>query len=256
MFCYQLRSTRNAAGKITHTNPDACKKTDENDTACLVTTKCSAIYESCPLIQSTIGVIMCFIENNQIEPPSTTICNRMCHSKAIGKDGSIEIERCNKPKEDESLSDFNSTTHPGLDFYELYLEDIDLYKKYVGSGNLPKDLSCKALNVPESICRTFTKYRVLLCGSNVWQQVQCYEGNCNTDRWPIATTNGCQYAVASEGIALCPSDSNLSCRFICSKKNDTCSKKKIRYRNTASERKLMLLNFNFTEKDWKSLTAL
>ena len=188
---------------------------------------------------------MCVIDNFS-DDLSEDYCYRSCHTEDSFP---IEVKCSNYEPEQEG----KIVLHNYLEYFVFNLKVIDDYQEYVGPSNLPKDPGCKPLDVPASICDDFTKYRVLLCGGSVWQQAQCYKGDCNADRWPDQTTNGCQYAVVRRGVALCPSNPQFSCRFICRKKNGTCSKKVKKYPNTSSGRQLMSKNFNITTNDWKKL---
>ena len=241
MSCHQTRTARNAADEGTHTNPGACFKTNESDDACLITRQCEGEVLSCPLIQSQSGVVMCAIDDktNFI----STVCYRSCHKKD------------EKSLDPQCLNVINGEARRRLgelDYFLFEIRSIDKYKKFVGPLNLTSNSGCEALNVPASVCDDFMKYRVLLCGGSVWQQVLCYLGNCKTDTWPIETTLGCRYAVVPDGVALCPSPaySQFHCRFMCIKK-DSCSKE--RYKNTNSGRQRMFSAHNFKEEDWKSL---
>lgn len=255
MSCYHTRITRYASNEDTDTNPDACHKTDKNDTACKVTSLCLSTSDSCPFIQNEIGVIMCKLRSSEVF--ETQGCYRMCHSKGFDSNQLIESKCQGGPLKYEVAKTFTSSQNKDLPYYAFELENIDFYKKYVGPSNLPLD-RCEALNVSASICLAFTKYRVLLCGGSLWKQAQCSKGNCDIKPWTDETTLECQYAVATDGVALCPSPkhSGLYCRFICLKKNGTCSKKKNRFQNTDSGRQLMSITFSIRTTDFKSLEKI
>ena len=253
VLCRHTRKTRDAANNTTHINAEACVKTDKNDTACFILRRCNANYQSCPIIQSKLGLVICHIVNLD-DDFSKHLCNRMCHTKGFNKNFPIGDDECLESDiNNEEQKPYKPEEYPNLNYWTLHIKNIDNYKEYVGPLNLPKDPGCKSLDVPESICDDFTKYRVLLCGGSVWQQAQCYNGDCGTKKWADEYTNGCQYAVVRRGVALCPLNSQFSCRFICRKKNGTCSKKRNRFSNTTSGRKLMSSIFNITKNDWKKL---
>ena len=241
ILCRQIRVTRDA----THTNPNVCLKTHENDTACLITSRCKDTDISCPLIQSQSGVIMCDLDNSQNDL-SDTACFRACHTDGF----KVDDPKCLGPREDETILRSNNN------LYLFDFTEIDNYQEFVGPSNLPLSPGCNALNVSASICDVFTKYRVLLCGGSVWKQVQCYLGNCNTKTWPTETTLECQYAVVDDGVALCPLPkySKFSCRFICLQKNetDTCFGEPRRYDNTKVGRREMRKDHNIKKTTGKA----
>lgn len=248
MLCYQTHK-RDAANDTIYIKQDVCLKTDENDTGCsFIPNFCNKTYQSCPLIQSELGVIMCPIKNLQ-ENMDYLICFRNCHNTGVVNNKVVgQNPKCRARRTFEEL---NSRLTP----FRFAVKYIDRFKNYVGSQNLPSDRACEALKVPASVCDVFTTNRVLLCGGSVWQQAQCYLGNCETDRWPSEVTHECRYAVVTNGVALCPSPqlSTWSCRFICLK-NGTCSK--TRYENTKDGRQLMFSDYNFKESDWETLESL
>ena len=246
--CYQ---TKRDADEITHINPDVCLKTHENDTACSITNKCKPSSQSCPLIQSELGVIMCTSDNRQKYLKSTS-CFRFCHDEGFEQGVLIGMNpKCTVVYDDEQSLNRNGA-------YRFRLKTIAKYATYVGPSNLPSDSDCKALNVPNSLCLTFTKYRVLLCGSKTWKQAQCYMGNCMTNSWPMDSTLACQYASVPDGVALIPSPKYSGyCVFLCVDNSGACSKTNIQmYANTDKGRELMLSIHNFTMKDWKKLEEL
>ena len=185
-------------------------------------------------------------------------CYRMCHSKGFKSglliEGKCKDGRLNKYEQTKPVK---SSQYDNLLSYNFDLQYIDYYKNFVGPSNLPLD-HCEALNVSASVCLAFTKYRVLLCGGSLWKQAQCYKGNCEKKPWTDETTLECQYLVAPDGVALCPSPkhSGMYCRFICLKKNGTCSKKRNRFKNTDSGRTLMSTIFNIKTENWKSLEGI
>ena len=101
----------------------------------------------------------------------------------------------------------------------MYYFGLDLFKKFLKPSNLPSDPGCERLNVNETVCDDFTRYRVLLCDNDQWKQSKCVDnqGNCSPlPPWPFA--RDCRYATNGNDVLLCHDDVRY-CRLMCSKVN-------------------------------------
>ena len=134
--------------------------------------------------------------------------------------------------------------------------NLDVMKSFIQPENMPSNPECNRFNVSAEVCDDFTKYRILFCGGNQWEQAGCFKGNCNLPPWP--DSRNCKYATNGNAVLLC--SANVNCRLMC-KKNEgeypTYCKGKSdrRVKNTDRAKKSVLKRMGLNGTDWQGIDA-